>query len=151
MRHIRLLDMHIILKDAFTARCFLTDQCSGQHHYFSVLTFTIDHRHQHYHHYFSGMNLAGLSCRHPAFYCFHQINAFESGDDLVIDLAAYPDHRIMVQLHRTNMLFGLDPLDAAIPTRSLVLLCMCNQSSLYSLNTRRPVISCMRVHKLSKS
>lgn len=57
------------------------------------------------------------SCRHPAFYCFHQLNAFESGDDLIVDLAAYPDHSIMVQLHRTNMLFGLNPMDAAIPTR----------------------------------
>ncbi|KAL3141623.1 hypothetical protein ABBQ32_004860 [Trebouxia sp. C0010 RCD-2024] len=55
--------------------------------------------------------------RHPAFYCFHQLNAFESGDDLIVDLAAYPDHSIMVQLHRTNMLFGLNPMDAAIPTR----------------------------------
>ena len=55
--------------------------------------------------------------RHPAFYCFHQINAFESGDDLIIDLAAYPDHKIIAQLHRTNMLFGLDPMDAAVPTR----------------------------------
>lgn len=34
-----------------------------------------------------------------------------------MDLAAYPDHSIMVQLHRTNMLFGLNPMDAAIPTR----------------------------------
>lgn len=47
------------------------------------------------------------------------MNAFESGDDLIVDLAAYPDHSIMVQLHRTNMLFGLNPIDAAIPTRSV--------------------------------
>ena len=46
------------------------------------------------------------------------MNAFESEDDLIVDLAAYPDHSIMVQLHRTNLLFGLNPMDAAIPTRS---------------------------------
>ena len=45
------------------------------------------------------------------------MNAFESGDDVIVDLAAYPDHSIMVQTHRTNMLFGLNPMDAAIPTR----------------------------------
>lgn len=45
------------------------------------------------------------------------MNAFEAGDDIIVDLAAYPDHSIMVQTHRTNMLFGLNPMDAAIPTR----------------------------------
>lgn len=56
-------------------------------------------------------------CRHEAFYAFHQINAYEEGDSLMCDVAMYPDHRIMVQLHRTNMLFGLDPLAAAVPHR----------------------------------
>lgn len=56
-------------------------------------------------------------CRHDSFFAFHQINAFESGDDLVCDVSMYPDNKILVQLHRTNVLFGLDPMDAAIPTR----------------------------------
>ena len=59
----------------------------------------------------------GLLCRHDAFFAFHQINAVESGDDLLLDVAAYPDNQILVQLHRTNMLFGLNPMAAAIPTR----------------------------------
>lgn len=58
-----------------------------------------------------------LSCRHDAFFAFHQINAVESGDDLLLDVSAYPDNQILVQLHRTNMLFGLNPMAAAIPTR----------------------------------
>lgn len=76
------------------------------------------------------------SHRHPAFYCFHQMNAFEAGDDIIVDLAAYPDHSIMVQTHRTNMLFGLNPMDAAIPTRyqSTVTCTMDNQLSVL-LNT----------------
>lgn len=55
--------------------------------------------------------------RHDAFFAFHQINAVESGDDLLLDVSAYPDNEILVQLHRTNMLFGLNPMAAAIPTR----------------------------------
>ena len=66
------------------------------------------------------------ACRHPAFYCFHQLNAFELGDDLIVDLAAYPDHSIMVQLHRTNLLWGLNPIDAAIPTRYALESVFCN-------------------------
>ncbi|DBA84901.1 TPA: hypothetical protein ACH3X1_005915 [Trebouxia sp. C0004] len=55
--------------------------------------------------------------RHDAFFAFHQINAVESGDDLLLDVSAYSDNQILVQLHRTNMLFGLNPMAAAIPTR----------------------------------
>lgn len=74
--------------------------------------------------------------RHPAFYCFHQLNAFESGDDIVVDLAAYPDHSIMVQTHRTNMLFGLNPMDAAIPTRyQPTVMCTMDNHLSVSLNT----------------
>ncbi len=58
-----------------------------------------------------------LVCRHDAFFAFHQINAVESGDDLLLDVSAYPDNQILVQLHRTNMLFGLNPMSTAIPTR----------------------------------
>lgn len=61
--------------------------------------------------------LKRVLCRHDAFFAFHQINAVESGDDLLLDVSAYPDNQILVQLHRTNMLFGLNPMSAAIPTR----------------------------------
>lgn len=56
-------------------------------------------------------------CRHDAFFALHQINAIESGDDLLLDVSTYADNQILVQLHRTNMLFGLNPIAAAIPTR----------------------------------
>lgn len=45
-------------------------------------------------------------CRHDAFFCFHNINAFEAGDDLIVDLAAYKDHQVLADLHRSNLLFG---------------------------------------------
>ena len=57
-----------------------------------------------------------LVCRHDAFFCFHNINAFESGDDLVVDLAAYKDNQVLAQLHRSNVLFGKS-IDSAIATR----------------------------------
>ncbi len=76
------------------------------------------------------------ACRHDAFFYFHNINAFESGDDLCIDLAAYEDNQIIVHLHRANLLFNLQPHAPAIPRRSesalfggfahwLVLTCLC--------------------------
>ena len=49
------------------------------------------------------------------------MNAFECGDDLIVDLAAYPDNHMLAQLHRSNMLFGLDPMDASVPTRCLTI------------------------------
>lgn len=55
--------------------------------------------------------------RHDAFFYFHNINAFESGDDLCIDLAAYEDNQIIVHLHRANLLFNLQPHAPAIPRR----------------------------------
>lgn len=36
--------------------------------------------------------------RSDAFYCFHNVNAFEEGDDLVIDLLAYDDMSILYQV-----------------------------------------------------
>ena len=73
-----------------------------------------------------------MLCRHDAFFAFHQINAVESGDNLLLDVSAYPDNEILVQLHRTNMLFGLNPMAAAIPTRyaearTQVQLCIAHQ------------------------
>ncbi len=59
-----------------------------------------------------------FACRHDAFFYFHNINAFESGDDLCIDLAAYEDNQIIVHLHRANLLFNLQPHAPANPRRS---------------------------------
>ncbi len=81
-------------------------------------------------------SVLAFACRHDAFFYFHNINAFESGDDLCIDLAAYEDNQIIVHLHRANLLFNLQPHAPAIPRRSepalfcgfahwLVLTCLC--------------------------
>lgn len=86
--------------------------------------------------YESLSSVFALACRHDAFFYFHNINAFESGDDLCIDLAAYKDNQIIVHLHRANLLFNLQPHAPAIPRRSesallcgfahwLVLTCLC--------------------------
>ncbi len=77
-----------------------------------------------------------FACRHDAFFYFHNINAFEAGDDLCIDLAAYKDNQIIAHLHRANLLFNLQAHEPAIPRRSdsavfcglahwLVLTCLC--------------------------
>ena len=64
------------------------------------------------------LRVLAFACRHDAFFYFHNINAFESGDDLCIDLAAYEDNQIIVHLHRANLLFNLQPHAPAIPRRS---------------------------------
>jgi len=77
-----------------------------------------------------------FACRHDAFFYFHNMNAFEAGDDLCIDLAAYKDNQIIAHLHRANLLFNLQAHEPAIPRRSdsavfcglahwLVLTCLC--------------------------
>lgn len=67
-------------------------------------------------------SVLGFACRHDAFFYFHNINAFESGDDLCIDLAAYEDNQIIAHLHRANLLLNLQPHAPAIPRRSESLL-----------------------------
>ncbi len=38
-----------------------------------------------------------------AFFCFHHINAYEEGDSVVVDLAAYPDSSILFDLMLENL------------------------------------------------
>ncbi len=37
--------------------------------------------------------------RCPAFFCFHHVNAFEHGDELIVDLIAYPDANVIQALY----------------------------------------------------
>ena len=60
-----------------------------------------------------------LACRHDAFFYFHNINAYESEDDLCIDLAAYEDNQIIVHLHRANLLFKRQEHPLVAPRRSV--------------------------------
>lgn len=58
-----------------------------------------------------------LVCRHDAFFFFHTINAFESGDDLCVDLAAYENTNVIVHLHRANLLFNRQEHPPVVPRR----------------------------------
>lgn len=44
--------------------------------------------------------MSRVACLHrsDAFFCFHNVNAFDDGDDLVIDLLAYDDMSILYQV-----------------------------------------------------
>jgi carotenoid cleavage dioxygenase-like enzyme len=42
----------------------------------------------------------------PALFCFHHVNAFEQGDELVIDLAAYEDASIVKSLYLDHLRAG---------------------------------------------
>lgn len=68
---------------------------------------------------FEVLNVAvTLACRHDAFFYFHTINAFESGDNLCVDLAAYEDNQVIVHLHRANLLFKRQAHPLVAPRRS---------------------------------
>ena len=56
--------------------------------------------------------------RHDAFFFFHNINAFECEGDICVDLSAYENIQIIMQLHRANLLYkDLDKIQPAIPRR----------------------------------
>ena len=42
------------------------------------------------------------------YFCFHTINAYDEGDDVIIDLAAYDDHSILFTLNIDHMRFPLE-------------------------------------------
>ena len=42
------------------------------------------------------------------YFCFHTINAYDDGDDIIIDLSAYDDHSILNALKLDNMRFPLE-------------------------------------------
>jgi beta,beta-carotene 9',10'-dioxygenase len=50
----------------------------------------------------------------PPFFCFHHVNAFESGDELVIDLAAYEDASIVQALYLKHLRAGPSPIRAEL-------------------------------------
>ncbi len=52
-----------------------------------------------------------------ALFVFHVINAFDDGDDLVLDVLAYEDARLMIDLFRTEQLLSGLPDLRAIATR----------------------------------
>ena len=67
---------------------------------------------------FCSKQVAVVSCRHDAFFFFHNINAFESEGNICVDLSAYENIRIIVQLHRAHLLYkDLDKIQPAIPRR----------------------------------
>jgi carotenoid cleavage dioxygenase-like enzyme len=55
----------------------------------------------------------------PAFFSFHHINAFEDGDELVIDLCAYEDASIIQALYLDRLRAG-EPVPTATPWRYCV-------------------------------
>jgi carotenoid cleavage dioxygenase-like enzyme len=57
------------------------------------------------------------SARGEAFFCFHHINAFEDGDEVVVDLCAYEDPSIIRALELSNLRAGETPPPQAFPTR----------------------------------
>ncbi|KAF0717844.1 hypothetical protein As57867_002040, partial [Aphanomyces stellatus] len=48
-----------------------------------------------------------------AFFCFHTINAFDDGDDIVLDLVHHPDSSIINQLNVKTIVGGQGTLDAS--------------------------------------
>lgn len=42
------------------------------------------------------------------YFCFHTINAYDDGDDIIIDLSAYDDHSILYALRLDSMRFPLE-------------------------------------------
>ncbi len=63
----------------------------------------------------SGEHVA--SGRGDAFFCFHHINAFEDGDEVVVDLCAYDDPSIIESLEVSKLRAGNAPPPHAFPTR----------------------------------
>ena len=56
------------------------------------------------------------------YFCFHIINAYDEGDDIIIDLSAYDDHSILNSLKLDNMRFPFDypPASNGSPKRFLL-------------------------------
>ncbi|RIB27212.1 carotenoid oxygenase [Gigaspora rosea] len=52
----------------------------------------------------------------PTFYCFHTINAYDEGDDVIIDLSQYKDNSIIFQL-TINRLSGSETIADKLPPR----------------------------------
>ena len=55
--------------------------------------------------------------RGDAFFCFHHINAFEDGDEVVVDLCAYEDPSVIEALEVSKLRAGDSPPPHAFPTR----------------------------------
>ena len=51
------------------------------------------------------------------FFCFHHINAYEEGDEVVVDLCAYEDPSIIEALELSRLRAGDAPVPQAFPTR----------------------------------
>lgn len=56
---------------------------------------------------------------HEAFFCLHTVNAFDRGDDIVIDLAKYKDPKIITDLRLQNLKSGGD-VDTGVLTRFIL-------------------------------
>jgi carotenoid cleavage dioxygenase-like enzyme len=48
------------------------------------------------------------TCESDAFFAFHHVNAFEQGDEVVVDLVAYPDPAIIDALYLDRLRGGVD-------------------------------------------
>lgn len=55
--------------------------------------------------------------RGDPFFCFHHINAFEDGNEVVVDLCAYEDPSIIESLEVSKLRAGDSPPPVAYPTR----------------------------------
>ena len=53
----------------------------------------------------------------PPFFCFHHINAFEDGDDVVVDLCSYEDASIVESLYMDRMRARDRSFSPAVPRR----------------------------------
>ena len=47
------------------------------------------------------------------YFCFHTINAYDQGDDIIIDLTAYDDHSVLYSLKLDNMRYPLEYPEAS--------------------------------------
>jgi len=52
-----------------------------------------------------------------AFFCFHHINAYERGDEVVVDLCAYEDPSVIRALELSKLRAGTTPPPHSYPTR----------------------------------
>lgn len=52
-----------------------------------------------------------------AFFAFHQLNAYQQGNEIVLDLAAFDDNTIVSELYLTHLAQLQQPLSQALPTR----------------------------------
>ncbi|KAG0068237.1 hypothetical protein BGZ89_005043, partial [Linnemannia elongata] len=84
-----------------------------------------------------GRHVATFEC--DPYYAFHAVNAWDEGDDIVLDLASYKDHTVIGDYYIDNLrneASGIPPQQAVL--RRYRLSAISKQASLSNLNRKQP-------------